>query len=71
MLNLTIDKYTYPIYRDGKITDVSNPFGWSAGSVVYFAYSTSGYWIVSDSGSYSRILQTADSITSTVASMDG
>ena len=71
MLNLTIDKYTYPIYRDGKITDVSNPFGWSAGSVIYFAYSTSGYWIVSDSGSYSRILQTADSITSTVASMDG
>ena len=70
-LQLTIKGNTYPIYRDGKITSVLNPFGWPAGSVVYFTYSTSGYWLVSDSGSYSRIMQTADSIASTIASMDG
>lgn len=69
----------HPIYmgnEESKKTGRDNPFGWSAGSTVYFTYdatldSNKGGWIVSDSGAFSKITQTADSIKSEVATLDG
>ena len=57
----------------------SNPFGWSANSVIYFTYNEKqndkgedvSYWEVSDGGSYSRISQTADEIISEVSTIGG
>jgi hypothetical protein len=73
---------THDVYIDGAVTGYDNPFGWIGGSVVYFTFDTSlettgadgvtyeGAWKVSDCGSYSNITQTADSITSTVETLD-
>lgn len=58
------------IYLNGKPVGPDNPFGWTAGSVISFMYhkvGASGYWEVIDSGSYSRITQTADLISMKVS----
>lgn len=61
---------------EGNANSGSNPFGWSAGSTIYFTYrcddkGSNGRWEVSDSGSYSRITQTADMIKSEVSNIAG
>lgn len=74
-LSLKINNKTHKVYINGEVTSATNPFGWAKGNVVYFTYqgtnSENGYWLVSDSGSYSNILQTAYDITSSVSSLDG
>ena len=47
-----------------------NPYGWSAGSTIYFTYKNK-HWEVSDGGSYSRITQTSDLIKSEVSNISG
>lgn len=53
----------------------SNSYGWNAGSTIYFTYKETtkdnGHWEVSDSGSYSKITQTADMIKSEVSNISG
>lgn len=70
-----------PVYYKGKVaTSTGNDaLTWSAGDTLFLCYddtktttfgetSYSGAWIIVDSGAYSRIQQTADSITSEVKS---
>ena len=62
-----------PIYLDAEPVGEDNAFGWSAGATVYFVYTqlgTNDYcWRVTDSGAFSRITQTADSIVASVNSV--
>ena len=74
---------SHRIWINGDITKPNNPFGWSAGSTIYFVYDSTitgtygdsgayaGVWKVADSGAVSRIIQTADSILSEVKTADG
>lgn len=61
------DIWKHPIYLDGQPTSTDNAFGWNAGSTINFTYRDGGFWEVSDAGSYSRIEQTENSITSLVS----
>ena len=64
---------TCPIYIKNITTSIDNPYGWEEGSTIYFVYDSSdgGKWHVGDSGSFSRITQTADKILSEVQTEDG
>ena len=61
---------TPSLNEDGEVNSSSNSFGWTAGSIIYLTYKTD-HWEVSDSGSYSRITQTADMIRSEVSDIGG
>lgn len=69
-LSLKIGDEEKPIYINKKATGEDNPFGWSAGSTIYFTYSNEA-WHVTDSGSYSRTLQTEDMIRNDVGEIGG
>lgn len=76
LLQIQIDKDTInSIYFKNAATSYDNPYGWEAGSTVYFTFmqsdNSNGYWLVTDSGSYSHIIQTADALRSEVATIDG
>ena len=58
----------------GEKNDGANYFEWSKGSTIYFIYSgnnMNGTWEVTDSGSFSKITQTADIIRSEVSTIGG
>ena len=72
--------YGYPIYFNGEITSATNQFLWEDNSTIMFMFNedggknnnlNTGYWSVVDNGSYSKIIQTANSITSKVDDLDG
>lgn len=70
----TDPKYQRTIWINGEATSENNPFGWTENSTIYFAYvgdKNFGHWEVTDSGTYSRITQTADEIRSEVSTIDG
>lgn len=72
-LSINFDgKTADPIYINNNRTEEAHPFGWEAGSTIYFTWDSgdNGHWNVSDSGAYSKIIQTADSITSKVETLD-
>jgi hypothetical protein len=67
--NDTIDA---PIYYKGLPTGANNPFGWTKGATIYFTCrknATVTYWEVSDSGSYSNSVTTADTIYNEVSNI--
>ena len=72
-LSLLINDDNKPIYINGSETNKDNSFEWVDGATVYFVYRTdamNGHWEVADSGGYSNITQTADSIRTTVANLN-
>lgn len=75
-LSLYVNKQSLPIYIKGTATGEDNPFGWDAGSTIYFVYDKEnddddGFWRVGDSGSYSKIIETADGIYTEVGTENG
>lgn len=57
----------YPIYAYDDLLSENSPYNWTSDSTVIFVFDTDR-WNISDSGSMSKIKQTADSITSTITS---
>ena len=72
-LSLKIKDQTRPVYLNGTLIGWNNPFEWSANSTIHFVYNEddNGYWTVTDSGSYSRITQTANEIRQQVSDVSG
>ena len=66
----TVTSLTVKDNKDLKDDPDSNPYGWGAGTTIYFTYKD-GHWEVSDSGSYSKITQTADMIKTEVSNVAG
>ena len=66
------DKIDAPIYYKGQPTGTNNPFGWTKGATIYFTCrknNTVTYWEISDSGSYSNSVITADTIYNEVSNI--
>lgn len=70
-LGLGVGETWHPISFQGQNTGQNNPFVWGQDDTIYFTYrATTEDWAVVDSGSYSLIQQTANSIMSTVSAQD-
>ena len=57
---------TYPMYFNGSVVSITNPFGWGAGATIIFRYNGTNLEVV-DNGVYSQIQQTSNDITASVS----